>query len=139
VYGPRRQGRPKPREDSGVEVVSVTEGRDQLARGVQLVVAEHYSRALAERMRHGLMQRFKQRASTGGPPPYGCEVVEGNGTKRRRIKEAQAAIVPSIFDDYLGGKGFKEIAHDLPAAVDALALVNHWLGEAFWKAFQRAA
>jgi DNA invertase Pin-like site-specific DNA recombinase len=100
-------------EDSGVEVVSVTEGKDTLARGVQLVVAEHYSRALAERTRDGLMQRFKQRASTGGPPPYGYEVVEENGTKRRRINEPEAAVVRAIFGDYLSGKGFKEIAHDL--------------------------
>ena len=56
-------------EDCGVEVVSVTEGKDQLARGVQLVVAEHYSRALAERTRDGLIQRFRQHARTGGPRP----------------------------------------------------------------------
>jgi hypothetical protein len=76
-------------------------------------VAEHYSRALAERTRDGLMQRFKQRASTGGPPPYGYEAVEENGTKRRRINETEAAVVRGIFGDYLSGKGFKEIAHDL--------------------------
>ena len=100
-------------EDSGLEVVSVTEGKDQLARGVQLVVAEHYSRALAERTRDGLMQRFKQHASTGGPPPYGYQAVEENGTKRLRVSEPEVAIVRGIFGDYLGGKGFKEIAHDL--------------------------
>lgn len=36
-------------EDGGVEVVSVTEGKDALTRGMHLVIREHYSRALAER------------------------------------------------------------------------------------------
>ena len=100
-------------EDSGVEVVSVTEGKDALARGVQLVVAEHYSRALAERTRDGLIQRFRQRARTGGPPPYGYESAEEGGVKRLRVNETEAAVVRSIFDDYLGGKGFKAIAQGL--------------------------
>ena len=100
-------------EDSGVEVVSVTEGKDQLARGMHLVISEHYSRVLAERTRDGLMQRFKQHASTGGPPPYGYQSLEENGTKRLRVNEGEAAIVRGIFGDYLSGKGFKEIAHDL--------------------------
>ncbi|MFB3893598.1 MAG: recombinase family protein [Phycisphaerae bacterium] len=100
-------------EDCGVEVVSVTEGKDQLARGVQLVVAEHYSRALAERTRDGLLQRFKEHAWTGGPAPYGYESVDDNGTKRLRISETEAAIIRGIFADYLGGKGFKAITQGL--------------------------
>ena len=100
-------------EDSGVEVVSVTEGKDQLARGMHLVISEHYSRVLAERTRDGLMQRFKQHASTGGPPPYGYQSLEENGVKRLRVNETEAAIVRGIFGDYLSGKGFKEIAHGL--------------------------
>jgi hypothetical protein len=100
-------------EDNGVEVVSVTEGKDQLARGVQLVAAEHYSRALAERTRDGLMQRFKQHAWTGGPAPYGYQSVEDNGAKRLRVYETEATIIRDIFADYLGGKGFKAVAHGL--------------------------
>ncbi len=44
-------------ERGGVEVVSVTEGTNALARRVQLVVAADYSRVLAERTRAGLIQR----------------------------------------------------------------------------------
>ena len=40
-------------EDMEVEVISVTEGKEKLARGIQLVVAEHYSRQLGERTRDG--------------------------------------------------------------------------------------
>jgi predicted site-specific integrase-resolvase len=35
-------------EDGGVEVASVTEGKDALARGMHLVISEHYSRVLSE-------------------------------------------------------------------------------------------
>lgn len=100
-------------EDCGVEVVSVTEGKDQLARGVQLVVAEHYSRALAERTRDGLLQRFKQGAWTGGPPPYGYCTVDDNGVKRLCINETEAAVVRNLFDEYLAGKGYKILAQGL--------------------------
>ncbi len=44
-------------ERCGVRVMSVTEGSNALARGVQLVVAADYSRALAERTRAGLVKR----------------------------------------------------------------------------------
>ena len=40
-------------ERCGVKVVSATEGTNSLARGVQLVVAADFSRALAERTRAG--------------------------------------------------------------------------------------
>jgi DNA invertase Pin-like site-specific DNA recombinase len=36
-------------EDSGVQLISATEGTNQLSRGIQLVVAEDYSRQLANR------------------------------------------------------------------------------------------
>src|SRR3954471_11148246 len=51
-------------EDAGVELISVTEGTNQLARGIQLVVAEDYSRQLAKRTRDGLIKRHEQRAWT---------------------------------------------------------------------------
>ena len=102
-------------EDCGVEVISVTEGKDQLARGVQLVVAEHYSRALAERTRDGLLQRFKEHAWTGGPAPYGFKVVDDNGVKRLRINETEAPVIRRVFAEYLKGKGFKSITQGLHA------------------------
>jgi len=100
-------------EDCGVEVASLTEGKDALARGMHLVISEHYSRVLAERTRAGLIKRFEQRAWTGGPPPYGYRIVEEDGLKRLRIDETEAEVVRGIFAEYLAGKGFKEIARGL--------------------------
>src|SRR5205085_2418809 len=63
-------------EDAGVELISSTEGTNALARGIQLVVAEDYSRQLASRTRDGLLKRFEQGAFTGGLAPYGYCVIE---------------------------------------------------------------
>jgi DNA invertase Pin-like site-specific DNA recombinase len=100
-------------EDCGVEVVSLTEGKDALARGMHLVISEHYSRVLAERTRDGLIKRFEQKAWTGGPPPYGYRIVEDDGLKRLQIDETEAEVIRSIFADYLAGRGLKEIARRL--------------------------
>ncbi len=99
-------------EQHGVEVVSVTEGTNALARGVQLVVAADYSRVLAERTRAGLIQRHKEGCWTGGPPPYGFEVVEGaDGKGRLHIHPEEAETVRYVFRSYLGESiGLKEVA-----------------------------
>ena len=39
-------------EEMGVRVVSTTEGEEPLSRGIQLVVAEDFSRKLSERANH---------------------------------------------------------------------------------------
>lgn len=46
-------------EDLGIEVISATEGKEALSRGIQLVVAEHYSRQLAERTREGVEKKAR--------------------------------------------------------------------------------
>ena len=81
-------------EDSGIEVGSATEGKDALARGMHLVISEHYSRALAERTRDGLVKRFEQKAWTGGPPPYGYRIEKAEGGLHRlAVNEEEAAVV----------------------------------------------
>lgn len=88
-------------EQNGVEVISVTEGTNALARGVQLVVAADYSRVLAERTRDGLVQRHKQGCWTGGPPPYGFRVIaDADGKKRLAIHPEEAETVRFVFQSY---------------------------------------
>ncbi len=102
-------------EDSGIEVGSATEGKDALARGMHLVISEHYSRVLAERTRAGLVKRFEQRAWTGGPPPYGyrIEKTEG-GLHRLAINEEEAAVVRWVFQVYTTESvGLKALARRL--------------------------
>lgn len=102
-------------ESCGVEVISVTEGTNALARGVQLVVAADFSRVLAERTRAGLAQRHREGCWTGGPPPYGYQIVSDAAGKRRlAICEPEAATVRFIFETYLAeAVGFKEVARRL--------------------------
>jgi site-specific DNA recombinase len=102
-------------EDCNVEVVSATEGKDALARGMHLVISEHYSRVLSERTRDGLVKRFEQRAWTGGPAPYGYRIeVAEDGFHRLKINDDEAETVRWVFETYTSeAVGQKEVAHRL--------------------------
>jgi site-specific DNA recombinase len=99
-------------EGAGVEVVSATEGRDVLTRGVMLVMSAHYSRELAQKTRNGLLKRHEQRAFTGGVAAFGFKVVDDDGRKRLAINEAEASVVRDVYSAYLGREpmGLKAIA-----------------------------
>src|SRR5439155_14639790 len=89
-------------ESVGVEVISATEGRDGLTRGMMLVMSAHYSRELAQKTRNGLLKRHEQRAFTGGVTPFGFKVVDDDGRKRLAIDEVEASIVWDVYSAYLG-------------------------------------
>jgi site-specific DNA recombinase len=102
-------------EGAGVEVVSATEGRDSLTRGVMLVMSAHYSRELAIKTRNGLMKRHEQHAFTGGTPPMGFRVVDDEGRKVLAVDLTESDIVRKVFAAYLGPDpmGLKSIAKSL--------------------------
>ena len=102
-------------EDIGAEVVSLTEGKDALARGMHLVISEHYSRVLAERTHDGLVKRFEQKAWTGGPPPYGYRIEQtAGGLHRLAVNEEEAAVVRWLFQVYTTESvGLKALAQRL--------------------------
>ncbi len=101
-------------DDAGVELISATEGTNALARGIQLVVAEEYSRQLAQRTRDGLLKRFEQGAFTGGVAPYGYCVQTKDGRRVLAIEPAEAEIVREVVHWYLcEAIGFKSIAKRL--------------------------
>jgi site-specific DNA recombinase len=99
-------------ESVGVEVVSATEGRDCLTRGMMLVMSAHYSRELAQKTRNGLLKRHEQRAFTGGVPPFGFKVVDNDGKKSLAVDEDEARVVREVYAAYLGPEpmGLKSIA-----------------------------
>jgi DNA invertase Pin-like site-specific DNA recombinase len=98
-------------ESVGVEVVSATEGRDTLTRGMMLVMSAHYSRELAQ-TRNGLLKRHEQRAFTGGVPPFGFRVVDEDGRKALAVDADEAHVVRDVYAAYLGPEpmGLKSIA-----------------------------
>jgi DNA invertase Pin-like site-specific DNA recombinase len=101
-------------DDAGVELISATEGANQLSRGIQLVVAEDYSRQLANRTRDGLIKRFEQGAFTGGIAPYGYRVVDRHSRKVLEIEPTEAAVIRDVAHWYLHESvGFKTIARGM--------------------------
>jgi len=78
-------------ESFDVQVISVTERTNALAREVQLVVAADFSRVLGERTRSGMVQRHRQHQWTGGEPPYGYRVVQDAADRKRpAVEEIEA-------------------------------------------------
>ena len=113
-------------EDMGVTVISATEGHDPLGRGIQLVVAEDFSRKLSERVTEAKRRRFNEGRWNGGTPLFGyrvdakCLVPDRGG---------QADVVVSIFETYLHDSiGFKQIARQLNARGIKPRRAKHWTG-----------
>jgi DNA invertase Pin-like site-specific DNA recombinase len=99
-------------ESVGVEVISATEGRDVLTRGMMLVMSAHYSRELAQKTRNGLLKRHEQRAFTGGVTPFGFKVTDQDGKKALAVDDDEARTVRDVYAVYLGPEpmGLKSIA-----------------------------
>ena len=102
-------------EKAGCEVISCTEGRDKLVRGIQLVIAKNYSDVLAARTRDGLCKRFEQGTHTGGEPRYGYRVVKGEDERPRvAIDPEEVQVVRKVFTMYLAEPvGCKALARRL--------------------------
>ena len=101
-------------EDAGVELVSATEGTNALARGIQLVVAEDYSRQLGVRTRDGMLKRFEQGGFVGGVAPYGYSVIDRDGRRVLAIEPTEAAVVREMTHWYLCESiGFKSLVKRL--------------------------
>lgn len=102
-------------EKAHCEVISCTEGRDKLTRGIQLVLAENYSDVLADRTRDGLCKRFEQGTHIGGEARYGYDVVVGeDGRSRVAVHPVEAEVVRKVFAMYLAEPvGFGTIANRL--------------------------
>lgn len=98
-------------EQLGVRVISATEGHEPLSRGIQLVVAEDYSRKLSERVTAAKRRRFEEGTWHGGVPLYGYRVEN-----KRLVPDdgGEAEVVRLVFDIYLNDNiGFKQIARQL--------------------------
>lgn len=85
-------------EACGVRVISATEGEDPLVRGIQLVVAEDFSRKLSERCRLGKIKSFEQGVWQNGMVPFGYRRdAKVHGIE---IEPKEAEAVRFAFDRY---------------------------------------
>jgi len=113
-------------EDMGVTVISATEGRDPLGRGIQLVVAEDFCRKLSERVTEAKRRRFAEGRWNGGTPLFGYRV---EGKRLAPDRGDQADVVVFIFETYLNDNiGFRQIARQLNARGIKPRRAKHWTG-----------
>lgn len=115
-------------EEMGVRVVSATEGAEPLSRGIQLVVAEDYSRKLAERVREAKAKRFEQGVWHGGRMPFGYRRKRvSEGVAGLEVYEPEAEVVRWIYGRFIGDSiGFKALANELTARGIKPQLSERW-------------
>ncbi|MCR2045527.1 recombinase family protein, partial [Anaerosalibacter massiliensis] len=99
----------------GVKVVYSAQTIDDSPEGVLMEgmlesFAEYYSLNLGQEVMKGLKENAKKAQFNGGIPPLGYDV---NKYKKYVINDKESYIVKEIFDLYLSGKGYKQIANIL--------------------------
>ena len=96
----------------GIEIRAVHEGVvNTVLVGLRGLVGQLYREDNAHKVRRGLSGRVGQGLNAGGRA-YGYAPIAGDKGKRT-IVEAEAQIVRRIFEEYIGGRTPREIAHDL--------------------------
>src|SRR5262249_24034858 len=77
-------------------------------------VAAQYRRSVATKTRVRMRERVESGKTTGGRI-FGYSTEGDKRSKVRVIREDEAKVVRSIFEQYAAGRGFKSIAHGLNA------------------------
>lgn len=101
--------------DNGVKLISVLERLDDSPESIILEsmlegMAEYYSMNLAREVKKGLKENALKAKHNGGPTPFGYNLDKD---KNLIINEYEALAVKKIFDLYLVGYGYTNIAHSL--------------------------
>lgn len=101
------------RKQCGIDVISVSEqlGEDKTSILIEALIEamdEYYSINLAEEVRRGMTEKA-QRGEVVSAPPYGYDVKDNVFVPNPET----APIVKMIFEKYLSGQGFLEIAKEL--------------------------
>ena len=107
-------------KDNGVKLVSVKENIPDTPEGIILEsllegMAEYYSVELAQKVRRGQRETRIKGNYAGGGIPYGYTVKKIGGEKKYVVKEAEAAVVRRIFEEYAEGKIARDIIDGLTA------------------------
>lgn len=101
------------RKQCGIDVISISEnvGDDKMSVLIEALIEamdEYYSINLAEEVRRGMTEK----ANRGEPltnAPFGYSMENGNYIPNPET----APVIQRIFNDYLNGKGMREIAVDI--------------------------
>src|SRR5712672_864266 len=96
----------------GIEIRAVHEGVvNTVLVGLRGLVGKLYREDNAHKVRRGLSGRVGQGLNAGGRASGYAPIAGDKG--KRTIVEAEAQIVRRIFEEYIGGRTPREIAHDL--------------------------
>ena len=107
---------------NGVQVISINEPRDDTPTGrlLEAIIEsldEFYSDNLGEEVTRGMRESASRGFYLSAKPPYGyVKIRVKDGEKERTkldIEPNQAAVVASIFQDVLNGKGLTQITREL--------------------------
>lgn len=102
------------RKQCGIDVVSISEqlGDDNTSVLIEALIEamdEYYSLNLAEEVKRGMNEKFS-RGGVVSQPPFGYKMQEG-----KFVPDENADTVRMVFDDFLAGKGYRQIAAKLNA------------------------
>ena len=102
-------------KNANVRLISMTENLDDSPESVILEsvlegMAEYYSKNLSREVKKGMKETALQCKHTGGIPPLGYDVTPD---KTYVINEYEAAAIRKIFNEYVEGKSYKNIAREL--------------------------
>lgn len=114
------------RKQCGIDVISVSEqlGEDKTSILIEALIEamdEYYSINLAEEVRRGMTEKA-QRGEVVSTPPFGYDVKDNVFIPNPET----APVVQMIFEKYLNGQGFLEIARDLNAMGIRTKYGNQW-------------
>ena len=101
------------RKDCGIDVVSITEQLSDdptsiLIEALLEAMDEYYSINLAQEVKRGMHEKFS-RGGVVSTPPFGYVM----GEDKFEIDTEKAAIVRMIYNDFLDGMGYRQIATKL--------------------------
>lgn len=97
------------RYEYSAEGIDVSTTNSKLTEGIKVAVAAWYSRNLAQEVRKGQKENVLQAKFNGGRPPLGYKIIN----QQYVIEPREAEAVRLIFDMYLHGRGYVEIAAEL--------------------------
>lgn len=114
------------RKQCGIDVISVSEqlGEDKTSILIEALIEamdEYYSINLAEEVRRGMAEKA-QRGEVVSAPPFGYDIKDNVFIPNPET----APIVQMIFEKYLNGEGFLEIARDLNTMGIRTKYGNQW-------------
>lgn len=114
------------RKQLGIDVISITEnlGDDKMSILMEALIEamdEYYSINLAEEVRRGMLEKV-QRGKPVSYAPFGYRIEN----QEYVIDKPNAEIVKQIFDDFLIGMGYREIASKLNTMGCKTRFCNHF-------------